>query len=135
MRELFREVASLVVYNPQLNKFLVQDRTSISKYGEEVSFFGGGLDEGETPLQAAKRESLEELGRTFNEYIYIKPFIHDMNGKDYIRHLFFVTTIEEDFNDLEWDGGIWITIKDMKSKKFITDISKELEAIKRLIEG
>ncbi len=71
MREIFREVASLVIYNPILDKILVQDRTSISKYGEEVTFFGGGLDEGETPLQAAQRESLEELWREFSEYIYI----------------------------------------------------------------
>jgi hypothetical protein len=39
MREIFREVASLVIYNPILQKFLVQDRKSISKYGEEVTFF------------------------------------------------------------------------------------------------
>lgn len=71
MRKLFREVASLVIYNRTINKFLVQDRTSISKYGEEVTFFGWWLDEGENPLQWAQRESQEELGIKFNEYIYI----------------------------------------------------------------
>jgi len=41
MREVFREVSSLAIYNPVIDKILLQDRTSISKYGEEVTFFGG----------------------------------------------------------------------------------------------
>lgn len=76
MKEIFREVASLAIYNPTIDKFLVQDRTSISKYGEEVTFFGWWLDEWEKPLEAAQRESQEELGIKFNEYIYISRYFY-----------------------------------------------------------
>jgi len=43
--DILRVVASLAIYNTETQKILVQDRTSISKFGEEVTFFGGGLDE------------------------------------------------------------------------------------------
>lgn len=126
MKEIFREVAGIVIYNPQLNKFLVQDRTSISKYGEEVTFFWWWLDKGETPLQAAKRESFEELWKIFKEYIYINTFSHNIDEKSYIRHLFFVNTTDTDFNDLEGDGGIWLNFEEMKQKKFPPDVNEKM---------
>lgn len=71
MMEVLRTVASLAIYNTKTDKILVQDRTSISKFGEEVTFFGGGLDGDEIPLQAAQRESTEELGLVFDTYHYL----------------------------------------------------------------
>lgn len=129
MREIFREVASIVIYNPILDKFLVQDRTSISKYGEEVTFFGGGLEEEETPLQAAQRESQEELWVVFDYYEYLGKFSHDKEGKAYIRNLFFVQTSQETFKDEEWDGALWLSLDEAKTKKFTTDMTAEFVAI------
>lgn len=134
MRTLFREVASLAIYNPKLKKILVQDRTSISKYGEEVTFFGGGLDNGETPIQAARRESKEELGNVFSSYEYLWKFVHDMDGKDYVRHLFIIVTDQENFTDNEWDGWVRLSIEEAKTKKFITDMVPEFEAIEKRIQ-
>lgn len=133
MREVFREVASLVIYNPTLDKILVQDRTSISKYGEEVTFFGGWLDEGESPLQAAERESIEELKIDFGVYNYLWQFIHDKEGKDYVRNLFFVLTDQEIFEDEEWDWAIWLSIQEAKIKKFTTDVKEEFVALEEHI--
>ena len=61
MRELFREVTSMAIYNPDIDKFLIQDRTHTSKYGEEVTFFCGWLDAGETIEQGVQRESYDDF--------------------------------------------------------------------------
>lgn len=131
--DILRVVASLAIYNTETQKILVQDRTSISKFGEEVTFFGGGLDEWETPIQAAERESAEELGLIFDIYNYLWEFSHDKQGKAYIRHLFFVPTTQEKFDDMEWDGALWMSIEEAKQKKFTTDMTVEFEAIEQYI--
>jgi 8-oxo-dGTP pyrophosphatase MutT (NUDIX family) len=131
--EVLRTVASLAIYNTKTDKILVQDRTSISKFGEEVTFFGGGLDGDEIPLQAAQRESTEELGLVFDTYHYLWEFSHDKQGKAYIRHLFFVPTTQEKFDDMEWDGALWMSIEDAKQKKFTTDMTREFIAIEKYI--
>lgn len=135
MKEIFREVASIAIYNPVLQKILVQDRTSISKYGEEVTFFGGGLEVWETPLQAAQRESNEELKTNFDTYHYLWQFIHDKEGKDYIRNLFFVLTSQEIFQDEEWDGAVRLSLDEAKTKKFTTDMEQEFIAIERYLDN
>lgn len=43
------------------NELLLQDRRDISKYGEEWSFFGGGIEVGEDSKTALIREINEEL--------------------------------------------------------------------------
>lgn len=134
MREIFREVASIVIYNPILDKFLLQDRTSISKYGEEVTFFGGWLDEGEDPLQAAHRESSEELWIVFDSYQYLGKFVHDKEGKDFIRYLFFVITENEHFDDREWDGALRFSIQEAEKKIFTTSMIEEFIVIKKYID-
>lgn len=131
--EVLRIVASLAIYNTKTQKILVQDRTSISKFGEEVTFFGGGLEGDETPLQAAHRESTEELGLVFDTYHYLGYFSHDKQGKAYIRHLFFVSTTQEKFHDMEWDGAFWLSIEDAKKKKFTTDMGWEFAAIEKYL--
>ena len=101
---LFRHVASVAIINAD-NQVLAQDRKTISKYGEEWSFFGGGIDEGETPLEAAVRELREELHLEIDEteLHFIGTFTHDMEGRDYIRDLFVYRTEnhEKDFLDRE----------------------------------
>lgn len=133
MKEIFREVASIAIYNPILQKILVQDRTSISKYGEEVTFFGGWLDAWETPQNAAQRESHEELWVVFDHYEYLGKFSHDKGGKAYVRNLFFVQTIQEAFEDEEWDGALWLSLDEAKTKKFTTNMTAEFAAIEKYL--
>lgn len=40
----------------------------VSKFGEEWAFLGGGMEDGESPLMAAKREIKEEVGYTLDEH-------------------------------------------------------------------
>jgi mutator protein MutT len=63
----FRRVA-VILFTDLDGRVLMQDRRSISKLGEEWGFFGGGIEEGETPEQAVVREIKEELGYTVESF-------------------------------------------------------------------
>lgn len=56
-----RNVAIVIFYDKDLN-ILVQERGEHSRVGEKYGFFGGKVEENETPPQAIERELLEEIG-------------------------------------------------------------------------
>lgn len=65
-----RNVALIIFYDKQ-KRILLQDRRGISRLGEEWGFFGGEIEEGETPEEALLRETKEELDFDLKEYKYI----------------------------------------------------------------
>jgi hypothetical protein len=58
-----------------------------------------------------------------------------MNGKDYIRYLFFVITEQVEFHDLEGDWGIRLSWKEAKNKKYTTDVTKEFDQIEEILNN
>lgn len=57
---MVKKVAGIVLFKE--NKILLQLRTDDAPtYPSKWSFFGGGIEEGETPIEAVKRECFEEL--------------------------------------------------------------------------
>lgn len=61
-----RNVAIIILYD-QDKKILLQHRAEDAKRLPGYwAFFGGGIEAGETPEQAVKRETLEELNYTLN---------------------------------------------------------------------
>jgi mutator protein MutT len=65
-----REVACVVFYDKQ-NRLLIQDRRKISKQGEQYGWFGGGMEQGETPEQTLTRELNEELGQNITNFKFL----------------------------------------------------------------
>lgn len=65
-------VASIIFYTPD-GRILLQERKGISRFDEEWAFFGGGIEEGESPEQAIIREVHEELN-------------YDLKGHHYLTH-------------------------------------------------
>ena len=64
-----REVSAAIVYNKE-NQILLQNRESISRMGEEWGFFGGALEQDETPEQALIREIEEELTYKIKKFFF-----------------------------------------------------------------
>ncbi|HZK33788.1 MAG TPA: NUDIX hydrolase [Bacillota bacterium] len=95
-RELVRhkEAAAVVAVNNKGDLLMVeQHRYAIGQKQHELP--AGLLDEGETPLVAAKRELLEETGYIGNSWdhlisLYMSPGIHDEK-----IHIYMATDLEE----------------------------------------
>jgi mutator protein MutT len=68
-----RKVAVIIFYDNK-KRILLQDRRNMSKVGEEWGFFGGEIENGETPEQAVVRETKEELGFSLKEYKYVGEY-------------------------------------------------------------
>lgn len=79
-----REIAIVIFYDENSN-IAVQERGSHSKLGEKYGYFGGGVEPGETPEMAMRRESREELG-------YVPEIL-----EFWIDHSFYLT--EEQYKD------------------------------------
>ncbi|MBI4095246.1 MAG: NUDIX domain-containing protein [DPANN group archaeon] len=61
---------SLIIFYDSRKRILLQDRRGISKVGEHWAYFGGHINEDETPEQALLRETKEELGFELIGYDY-----------------------------------------------------------------
>lgn len=135
-----REVTCIAIVNSQ-GEILIQKRDEkSSKWGEEWSFFGGGIEQWETPEQALKREAKEELWLDIIDwsytYIWTTYRFSGKVGKYYVRHMFFIPTqkAESEFTDQEWAWAKFVPLSELKNLTFVTPIETELELIKKHYE-
>ena len=82
-----RKVALIILYDNR-RRILLQDRRGISKLGEEWGYFGGQIEEGETPEQAVVRETREELRYDLKEYRYVGKYTDSIANLTIERHVF-----------------------------------------------
>lgn len=117
------------------NKILLQNRSNISKYWEEWSFFGGGIEQWETPKIALFRELKEELNLDIPEenITYLWEIVHFMKDFDieYHRFLFGIHIPEHiiTFTDLEWSGAEFFDLHMVKTLKFNTPVEAEISQL------
>ncbi len=136
MIKIKRVSCALLVNNQR--QLLIQDRKDISKYWEEWSFFGGGIEEGENSYDALLREMKEELNIDVSGWNIIPwgEVIHTLENfwLEYHRYLFYVE-IPNDvtvFQDYEWSGAYFFSLNDLATLRFNTDISQEIDFLKKV---
>lgn len=77
-------------------------------------FFGGGIEEGETPLQAVIRESKEELSIDLipEDLEYLGKFPTEIARVEIERTFFVYRTEQTEFTVLEGAGGRWVMLEE-----------------------
>ena len=80
--------AAIVLAVTSDNKFLCFRQTKYAVEGTALAPVGGMLEPNETPLDAAKRELLEEMGYESSEWINLGSHILDPNRGIATMHLF-----------------------------------------------
>ena len=69
-----RNLALILLYDSK-KRVLLQDRRIMSKYGEDWGYFGGKIEENETPAKAIHREIQEELEFNVKNPEYLGKYI------------------------------------------------------------
>jgi len=65
----------IIVLRDKFGRILLQLRDEKPKrYPNYWAFFGGGIEKGETPEKAFRRELKEELGRRFKNYKFFRKY-------------------------------------------------------------
>ena len=83
-----RQCAGIIFYDDKAKRILLQDRKGISKFGEEWAFFGGGIELGEVPEQALRREIIEELSFELKEFKFFKKISYKDANLEVTAHFF-----------------------------------------------
>jgi 8-oxo-dGTP pyrophosphatase MutT (NUDIX family) len=103
--------ALLIIYNKKLD-FLMQIRSKDAPIMPSfIGFFGGGMEDGESPYEAAIRESKEEL-EVLLDYKFYKERVAIVEGKYRELAYFYIAEIDNKmFTVNEGDGFYWLNIK------------------------
>ena len=107
-REIVRRVdaAAIVAYDDAYVWLVRQPREAILQ--DTLELPAGKLDEGESPLQSARRELAEEIGREAEHWEEIETYHPSSGYSDEAVHLFAATGLRE--SDAESDPGERIEI-------------------------
>lgn len=113
-------------------QLFIQDRRGFKE--PEWGFFGGGVEEGETPLQAVIRETNEELCLDLSEDDLIDLGISDTNWNGLLirRYLFLYKTEQEEFDVREGQGGAWLDFTEVRTR--LDDKDRFDEIVERIRE-
>ncbi len=97
--------AVLVLAETEEGDFLCFRQTKYAVQGTSLAPMGGLVDEGETALEAGKRELLEEAGYTSEEWIHLGSYALEPNRGVHTASLFLarkaIKVAEADSDDLE----------------------------------
>jgi len=93
-----------IIINKQ-GEFLLQKKTTDYEwFPGKWGFFGGGIEEGETPKEAIKRELLEESGIEFSNMEFFKTEKHLIKGVDF-EETIFIVEFNQSLTDIRLNEG------------------------------
>ena len=121
--------ALLIAVNSD-NEVLIQDRRNHKK--PDWGYFGGGIEAGESSLEAVIRESKEELDLDISpdQLVYIGPSHTMWDGHSIMRYLYLYKTDQKDFTVLEGKGAHWMDYE--TARKHIEDEDRFDEMVERI---
>lgn len=102
---------SLVIFYNDKN-VLMQDRRNIPKLGKPYGFFGGSIEEGESPEQAIIREVEEELSIKLKDFKFFKKFVENNDSIDGEWYLFEAKMPNLDEIDVKEGAPVLISFKE-----------------------
>lgn len=128
-----RHISVILLYFK--GNFLLQHRSEDAKRSPGLwGFFGGGIEEGETPLEAVKRECFEELTYQLKnpEKIFEQQFLSS-NGTHPTKHVFIENYDGSIIDQKEGQAMKWVSIKEALKKEMIKHDKAVLEELKELL--
>jgi 8-oxo-dGTP diphosphatase len=130
---MIKETAAILLYNDKKEILMIQRTLDAKKNPGCWSFFGGGVEEGETPLQAVKREANEELGIILKNPRLLLTSEHDYPDYTDRMHIFIHEfTKEMKLKQKEGRAKAWYIIKDALKLNLSPDIRTALEKIAKV---
>jgi 8-oxo-dGTP pyrophosphatase MutT (NUDIX family) len=126
-----RHVALIIFYTED-GRILLQDRRSISKAGEAWGYFGGGIEDGETPEAAVVRETKEELSYDLKERQFLGTVTTNDSRGTIERHVFVAPFPGFDaFEQKEGDGMRLCTLDEAKQLKTVFGDDKVVQLFEK----
>lgn len=121
---------ALIVPINSKQQVFIQDRRGHKK--PDWGYFGGEIEQNETPLEAVIRESKEELDVDIkpDELKYLGISTTLWNDHKIIRYMYLYSTEQKTFNVLEGKGGHWLTFQEVRGR--LDDKDRFDEIIKRI---
>ncbi len=112
---------SIIIFYDKKKRILMQKRKNISKYGEEWGFFGGGIEEGESPEEGLKREIKEELCYELKEFKFFKKYPSRIYGDMKVSYSVFIALLPliSEFKQTEGDLMKLFSIDEAKKLKLV----------------
>ena len=123
-----RKVALIIFYDEN-KRILLQYRLGISKRGEEWGFFGGGIEEGETPEQAVIRETEEELRYKLSNFEYIGNYKNKLDDGYTIDRYVFVSPLKDKISKFAQKEGEKMQLFHIEEAKKLKMISGDYEVL------
>lgn len=102
-----------LILSTSTGRMMLNLRSTNSTYSNNWGFVGGKIEYGETPIQALKREMIEELGNSVPKLEDIIPFdIFSTKNKKFKYYSFLIIVDNEFIPDLnsESSGYAWVQI-------------------------
>jgi len=109
--EMLKRPDTVVVVAVRDGKIVITRQSQPNREEEFMDFPGGRADEGETPLESAKREMLEETGMKFNNWKLIEV-IQPYMKMEWFIYTFLATDFQEQ-TDTAHDAGEKIELVNM----------------------
>lgn len=81
-------------------------------------YFGGSIEEGETPLEAVIRETSEELSLSLTEsdLVYLGESLSKWGDVTINRYVYLYPTEQEVFDVREGKGGEWLSFDEIRER-------------------